>query len=696
MGELQNKIRALWLAERARWILWVPVLLGLGIGWYFSLASEPPLWPLAATTAALLALAALSRGKRHAVTAMAFAAALVALGMGVAAWRTLQVAAPVLQEQLWPQQVTGTVAEITHRPDSTRLTLRDVRIEHLAPEETPYLVTVSLRGTIRTGVGLGDAIRIRAGFFPPPKPVFPGSYAFNRHFYFQRIGATGYAVGKTQPEIVLKAQEADGFMGWLAQERLAIAAWLMEKMGPREGAVAAALMVGEQRAIPDDIYESMRQSGLVHILSISGMHLTLAAGIFFFAVRMLLACIAPLALRYDGKKLAAFIALLGTLAYLLLAGAPIPAQRSFVMVALVLGAVMLSRKVTPIRSLALAALLILLFAPESLLNPGFQLSFAATLAILAYYEHWMERRESVPPEEWTWKQRQARFWGGVLATSVVATLATTPYILHHFEGLPVYSVLANLAVTPLASFWIMPLVVLVLVTLPFGLAGVFLPALKWGIAAMLLTAEKIHHAPYAVIDLPPLPVEALVVITLGGLWLCLWQMRWRWLGLAPIVLGLCSLAFYQPPQMVISADGKKIALRTTPEQVVMLRGQRSGFMQDGWRRFLRSPAFDLRRKAAEEALRCDDTGCIYRQNGTEVAFSRHRSTLAEDCRLSDMVITPEWSSYRDTRGICKGTRLFDRAWLAKVQGAAFWLDGEEVRIRTVRETLGNRPWSGAD
>jgi competence protein ComEC len=694
VGDLQNKIRAIWYAERARWILWLPVLLGCGVGWYFALENEPSLSLLTIATLCGVALTLTAHRMRHATWACLMLAGLCVLGgMTLAAWRTAYIAAPIIEHPLYPQMVTGRVVEITTRPDTSRLTLADAHIDALKGAAAPEYITISLRQHVNPDVALGDVVRIKAGFFPPPLPSIPGGYAFNRHFFFKQIGAMGYAVGKTQPEVMQKAQTTDTFGGWIARKRHQIATWLMHEMGMREGSVAAALMVGEAKAIPEDVYEAMRQSGLVHVLSISGLHLTLAAGIFFVSIRYVLAWIPAISLRYDSKKIAAVMALLGTFMYLLIAGMPISAQRSFVMVALVLCAVMLSRTVTPMRSLCLAGFLILVAAPESLLNPGFQLSFAATMAILAYYEHWLQVSYRHPPEEWTWLRKQQRFWGGIIMTSVVATLATTPFILHHFDGFPVYSVLANLLVSPLVSFVIMPLVVLALVLLPLGMAGWLLLPLKWCIATMTYIAEWVLGLPHAVIDLPPLGSEATAVVALGGLWLCLWQTRWRYMGLVAIAAGCASLFFYQAPDMIISADGKKIAVRTAPDRVVMLKGQRDGFAQDSWKRFLRVDALHLRRDASEDVLRCDDMGCIYRWNTQEIALASHRAALEEDCRNADVVITSQWASYHDTRKLCEQTQLFDKHWLAKMRGAAFWITADGITHRTVLETLGNRPWS---
>ncbi|MCH2547030.1 MAG: ComEC family competence protein [Alphaproteobacteria bacterium] len=694
MEELQNKFLSIWYAERPRWILWIPVFIGTGVGIYFSLPNEPSLPPLWLSVFAFALLAYWGfYNQKTLLGNSAILAMCIALGLSVAAQRTAYIAAPIIERQLYPQTITGVVAEITTRPETTRLTLENAVIKSLSHEDTPKYITVSLRSHADKAIELGDKIELRAGFFPPPKPVIAGGFAFHRHFFFKQIGAMGYAIGSDQPKILIKARDSTSIASQILQKRHDIAQWLIQHMSKREGAVAAALMVGESRAIPPDIYESMRQSGLVHVLSISGMHLTLAAGIFFFSARLIFAAIPQFAARCDTKKYAAIVALIGTFIYLLLAGMPISAQRSFVMVALVLSAVMISRTVTPVRSLCMAATLLLVFTPESLLNPGFQLSFAATLAILAYYERWIETRNKLLPEEWNWKQKQKQFWNGIVATSTVATFATMPFILHHFEGLPLYSVLANLVVMPLASFWIMPMVVLVLVTLPLGIAGWFLPVLKWGISMMLAMAQWIVTLPYAILDTPPLSTPWLVVITFGGLWLCLWQTRWRYLGVVPMLAGLMSLGFYHPPDMVISADAKKIAVRTSPDTITMLRGQRRGFTQDGWKRFLRTESYELLRKANSKHIRCDDRGCIYTWNGQEIAFSYHRATLQEDCAKSDMVITPLWPAYYDTQSFCGHTKLYDKSWLAKMQGVSFWITPERIHYKSVLETLGNRPWS---
>lgn len=694
MRQLQSKMREFLLTERSRWILWVPVCFGVGIGLYFLLPQEPPLWMLAgiAGGAVLLMTGALWKGRGVVVCAVLTLAALGALN---AAWRTARVDAPIIAEKMDFGIVEGVVEEITPRPDDTRLLLRVIRFDRLPPEHTPRKVSITLRGKLeKDSLHLGDTVRVKAGFFPPPLPAVPGGFQFNRHFYFQQVGANGYSFGG-KPEVLARAEAQGGVFAAIAEIRQQVFNELTGAMDGRAGPVAAALTMGEQRAIPEEVFEQMRDSGLAHVLSISGLHLALAAGIFFFGLRLLFAAVPALTLHHNAKKIAAAIALLGSFAYLLLAGWPIPAQRSYVMVALVLLAVLFDRQVTPIRSLALAAMGILLFIPESVLNPSFQLSFAATLALVAYYEHWREREPAEPaPGRRSAVRRFLRYWWDIVVTSAAATAATTPFILHHFEGFPIYSVLGNLLSLSIVSFWIMPVIVLFLLLWPLGLARWLLPILEAGIHAMLAMAQWVAGLPYAVVDAPPLSMGALVLCAAGGLWLCLWQGKPRHVGWLPIAAGLMSLAWYQPPDMFIGDDGSKIAVRAGAEKMVMLQGRSEGFQQDQWLRFAQVESF-ARRSKSEDTVRCDALGCRWRWNGQEVAITQEREALWEDCGEARLVVTPEWSVRKVQ---CKAL-LFDRARLQREGGAVFWLEPEDIRYRTVRQAIGDRPWTrrlGAD
>lgn len=692
MRRMQRKILELLLSERDRWVLWTPVFFGLGIGIYFALGFEPNRNTLMGICTVIFAAIVLFR--RAAFLPMLVVFALVSAGALTASFRTESVAAPALREAIPFAVVEGKIDEIVPREKDTRLVLSQVRFERLPAEETPAKVSVILRGLNHAdALHQGDTIRVKAGFFPPPLPAYPDGYQFNRHYYFQGIGATGYSFGTAPPEVLKAAQQETGAAAMLAQIRQRILTQFLQEMGAEAGSVAAALTMGEQRAIPEHVFDAMRDSGLAHILSISGLHMALAAGIFFVSTRFLLTLAPSFALRVNTKKLAACAALLGAFVYLLLSGMPIPAQRSYLMIALVLLAVAFDRQVTPMRSLALAAMLVLIFIPESVLNPSFQLSFAATAGLVAYYEFWRERRgrntEEIP------KKRRAflRYWLDIVATSAIATVATMPFILHHFAGFPIYSVLGNLLTLTLVSFWIMPIIVLLLLLLPFGLEGWLILPLKYGVIGMIRIGEWVASLPNAVVDIPPLSVGWLAVCALGGLWLCLWRGRWRDVGWIGVIAGFISLLFYQPPDVLLSEDGKKIAVRSGEDGMWMLRGRPEGFQQEQWLRFARVASFEKAPKQpVDGALACDAHGCRYAWAAETLSFVYDREALQEDCAESDLIIVPEWSVYGNPRKRCEA-KILDRRWLLNAGGAAIRMTDEGMHIRTVRDATGQRPWS---
>lgn len=688
---MQNKIREFWLKERPQWILWVPVFFGLGCGLYFRLHAEPELWqPLMIAILAMVVAALTAWRKLWWIAVPAVLVMLVAGGMAIATQRTASIAAPILYSELWPRTVVGTVETITYQPDKTRLVLSDVMMEHISPDTTPHKATLSLRGT-DYALAIGDEIEAYAGFFPPPKPAFPEGFQFNRHFFFKQIGAVGYGVGNNAISRITPTNEQGSVRDIINTWRFTLAEELRREMGEREGAVAAALTMGDGKSIPEEVREAMRAAGLAHVLAISGMHLGLVAGILFFLIRFVLVCLPGFALHRNAKKWAAFIALFGAAGYLAMAGFPISAQRAYVMVALVLLAVLLDRFVSPLRSLALAAMLILIIMPEAILTPSFQLSFAATLGILAYYEQWRVKQfqeNAEPKMGFGWKLR--RFWGGIIITSVLATGATLPFILHHFDSFPTFSLAGNLLVLPLLSFVIMPLIVALLAFMPLGLHGWLFPPLKAAIGLMLDAATWVANWPLAELVLPPLSTSGLLVVVAGGLWLCLWRERWRHAGWPVMVAGLVSIAFYQPPDVILSNDGKKLALRVGVHAAIMLHGRSAGFTQDQWLRYMQVHAFDRLSEHKDAPITCDELGCVYDYEGVKLAISTHRAGVNADCRRADLVLTPEWTVFDRTP--CRA-QLFDRSWLEHQEGAALWLAQGTWRYETVRQHLGTRPWN---
>jgi competence protein ComEC len=565
--------------ERERWLLWAPVSFGIGVGVYFGLASEPP----ALTGISIFAAAGLVSWRLRANLVLALVLlgiAIGAAGFAAAQLRTHLVAAPVLEKSYGPAGVTGSVVRIEPRPDGPRVTLEQVSLNRIDAEATPALVRIKLRrGDI---VDIGDRIDVFAKLSPPSAPASPGAYDFQRRSWFQGLGAVGFAMGRVRPGAG-GMEESWSPVLFMTALRLRMSARIRTALPGESGAIAAALMTGDRSAISQESLDSMRDSGLAHLLAISGLHLGLVATTLFFGLRALLALSERLTLRHAIKKWAAVAAMAGSFAYLLLAGATVPTQRAFVMTGLVLLAVLLDRQAISMRLVAWAAMIILAIAPESMLGASFQMSFAAVVALVAFYEAFRARFRVVRMAAGhAIAGRIALYAGGVAATTVIASFATGLIALHHFARIAVFGLPANMLAVPLTALWIMPWAVIAAVLMQLGLDGLPLVLMGWGIDGLLWIAGGISAWPGAVRPVAALPVGGLILVALGGLWLCLWRRRWRHAGLLVMLAGLASPWMLQGPDILVSDDGRLMAVRTADGRLSLSERRRERRVAEDW------------------------------------------------------------------------------------------------------------------
>lgn len=591
--------------EGERRILWLPVPVGAGIACYFTLLFEPPLWwglALCLTFAFML----VAGWRNGALRIALFGLLLAAAGFTAAQWRTEWVKTPVLPGKTEHVEISGRIVDVSVTPKGGKMVLDSVFIEDLEPEETPGRISIALRkydDSLLTGQWVG----MRAGLYPPPDPAYPGGFDFTRHFYFRGIGAMGYAL---PPVDLMDEGElgANDWRLWLSNLRHTLTGRFMGAMSEPNGAIAAAFITGDTRAIPEEINEAMRVSGLYHLLAVSGMNLVLVSGIIFFTVRLMIALIPALALRVNAKKWSAGAALIGSLLYLFLAGSPISAQRAYVMVALFLTAILLDRDASPMRSLMVAAFFILLVQPESLIHAGFQLSFAATVALIAFFE-WCHHMWDKGRDEQTFFWRARFYIFSVFFTSLVAGLATAAFSIYHFQTFSTYGLLANMLVVPLVSFLMMPFALLALFVMPLNLEYYVLLPVDSGVRWMLEIANWVTGLPHATLHASPMPSWGIGVIALGGLWFLLWQTRWRWLGLPFIALGFATLYHPHYPDVLVNADRKYIAARLSDGRWALIKGRSGNMTVEQWQEYLGIEAFV---KKPDEALlqRCEAGACV--------------------------------------------------------------------------------------
>lgn len=671
------------MTERDRWPLWLPIFLGLGISLYFAAPSEPPLWLGGTALAGTLVLAWVGR-KHPQTTLAAIAAVTVALGFCAAQVRTAQVAAPVLERPTGTTRLQGVVAEVEAMAGGgQRITLDDVVVAVDGARPT----RVRVRGRDETPVRVGARVALDAQLMPPPQPSAPGAFDFARHAWFQGLGAIGSARGV--PEVV-EEQAEGGLVTSLNDLRNRISRRILSVLpADGTGAVATALVTGETAAIPRGVLDDYRDSGLAHILSISGLHMSLAAGLVFFVVRGGLALVPAVALRRPIKKWAAAVALLTTFFYMMLAGAPVPAQRSFLMTGIVLVAVLLDRVALSMRLVAWAAALVLLLAPEALVGPSFQMSFAAVAALIAAYEVLSPRLAGWKAEHPGWLAAGGHYVLGVVLSTLIAGSATALYGAYHFNRFAVWSVVSNAVAVPLSGI-AMPFAALGLLLMPLGLDEWAWVPMGWAVAAVNWVAKVVAHWPAAALTLPVLPLWGMLTFTLGFCWLVLWRRRWRLWGILPMVIGLGSMALDRPPDILVDGRGYSMAVRTADGGLLINRGGR--ILRETWTRRAGPEArerWPRKGRSNDGRLACDALGCVYRVDALQVALVREEGGIEAACAGAQVVI-----SAVPLRDACRGAAVVvDRFDLWRRGAHAVWLAADGARLESVAEWQGERPWS---
>lgn len=564
-----------------RWVLWAPVCFGLGAAAYLEASLEPPVAVLALLTAGFGgAWWRLRAGPSRLVAVLAALCTFGAAGVLAGKVRSDRVAAPIVTGERAPRQVQGFVVDIVSPgAGGPRLLIAPVRIVGLSPEDTPHRIRV----TVDTlDVVPGDPIQLRTILGPPPPPAAPGAYDFARDAWFNSVGAVGFSLGEIRvarldrPPIRLGAVMAINAFRWHLAKRI------IARMGPESGGIGAAMVTGHETWITSEQTEAMRASGLAHILSISGLHMAIVGGFVFGLTRLAIAAWPWLALRAPGKKIAAVAGLLAVLVYLVISGAPPPAERAAITASVAFAAILFDRQAVTLHGLAVAALIILVMQPEAAGGPGFQMSFAATAALIALAEAWQRpTREIAVP--WPIRAIQAAMaWLAVsVGASFVAGLATGPFAMQHFNRVALWGLPANLIVAPLSSFVIMPFLALGTALEGAGLGGPFLRIAGWGVNAMVAVARQFEAIGGQAL-IASAPAFTLVIAFLGVMMLCLWSGRTRWLGL-PMALAVVLWPRPPPPDIWIAADGTAAAVRLGPTAVV-LRPQGRRFGVDLWSR----------------------------------------------------------------------------------------------------------------
>ncbi len=569
-----------------------------------------------------------------------------------------------------------------------RLLLRDVDIWKYPPALNPVRIRLSVR-TQAGGIEPGDRISVKAVLSPPPRPVFPGGYDFARYAFFQKIGAVGYAISPVR----IKAKNTNG-ESLISRVRHIATRRIHNGIASEESAyVAAAMLTGKRAGLGMQTMSHIRDAGIAHLLSISGLHLAIVCTTVFACVRSFFALIPAIALRHNTKKWGAVVALLAGFAYLLIAGSPVPAQRSYIMAALFFLCILWDRISIPMRPIAWAALAVLILAPESVMGPSFQMSFAAVIALVAFYE--IIKRQTWLPERRSLSARFLWYVAGVVGSSLVAGMATAPYSIAHFGTYALYGILGNLFAVPLSGIVIMPAGAAALALMPIGLEQAPLWVMGKAIDIMLRYAKWVSSLPHAAVSLPTLDSAALLLITLGGLWLCLWQRAVRLLGVLPVCAGIVAAFLRAEPDIIVDERGKLFAVRAADGTLLFSTRIPARYARNQWQvHDGQKHAPKLSEAPAESShATCTAETCAYINRGIRAVFLLPDAILGAEamqqlCRDADIFI-----AMNSDDASCSTAKYVITSRALRRRGThALWLGGDII-VRTVEGERGQRPWT---
>jgi competence protein ComEC len=683
ISALHGELERLLEAERAQLPPWVVVGFGIGIGAWFALDWQSE-WLAFLCIGAALSLIGFLLLEGRVGRALGWFALAATIGCAL-----------VWERSAWVEQPR------LHRPVVTEVAGRVRSVDHLAAKQTtrlllepsdrslPPLVRVSIDDDkLPEGIAARAQVRMRARLAPPPPMALPGTYDFARDAWFKGIGAVGKTLGEVRVDVPAKPRGVD-------KVRTRLREHISASLPSSSAGIAVALATGDQNSVSEDDAEAMRRSGLTHLLSVSGLHIAAVVAFAMLLSLKLLALSERLALRFNLVLVSAGVAAAAGIAYTLLTGAQVPTVRSCVAALLILLGIALGREAISIRLVAAGALIVLIFRPEAIAGASFQMSFAAVTAIVALHSTQWSRRLFQRRDEGL-PARFVRAAAATVATGLAVELALIPMALFHFHRSGLYGVGANIVAIPLTTFVIMPL----------EAGALLLDALGWGkpmwllcgaaIDGLLWLAHTVSSAKGAVAMLPSMPVWAFGLMIGGGIWLCLWNTRIRLFGIAPFMIGAVAAAMAPAPDLLITGDGRHLAVVSGDGTPLILRDRAGDYIKD-----LLAEASGFDGDVADLGSRpysdCSKDACIavIAKGGDEWHILATRSsyqidwkTLTEACARADIAL----SDRRLPRGCTPRWLKLDRVALARTGGVAVYF-GRQPRIETVADRVGVHPWA---
>ncbi len=665
--------------EQPRWFLWLPVLLGIGIVVYFQLPQEISIWWTLGVIESIIFAAILCRYHIKALYVL-MVISIVVLGFTNIQLQSEYLSKKKIKTETMETYISGMIEKIDYNYRGfQRFLLKDTT--NFEKDKQFGRVKVSTRQKT-SKLKVGQCVEMAAKIMPAGLPVMIGGYQFDRKAYFEKIDANGYALSWAyETDCDNKVGLKEKFNFFIDNLRSKINAHIHQILPASEAGITSAIVAGEQGVINREIIQNYRDSGLAHFLSISGLHMTMIAGLMFFFVRLFMALIPPLALRYDSKKPAAVMAILISIFYLFISGAQIPAQRAFIMNLIVLIGVLIGRKAISMRTICWAAMFVLILSPQAIIGASFQMSFAAVVALIAFYEKYagtLQRFLRGNPDSGKMVKFFRYIWAyliGILVADFIASLATTPFAIYHFNKIAVYTSITNLLSGPIIGLVIMPFVLIALILMPFGLDVLPLKIVGWGVGLVNDITTYVAALPHAGYQVLSMPTWGFAAIILGGLWLCLWNMPWRKWGTIAIIIGILSIFTVKTPDVMVDNEASLLAVKDEEGDLVILPARGNYFTKQMWLE-----------KTANKKLDKKEQQKLYQiYKGKKV----DKSWLDLECDKKSCLYKNRVRFYKDKRLEIDG-KNFDTY---QAGGASLYFDGDKIKIKTVRDFIGSRFWN---
>ncbi|MDA5093962.1 ComEC/Rec2 family competence protein [Aliiroseovarius sp. KMU-50] len=665
--------------ERGRFLHWVPVFLAIGIGVYFQLPVELGRYAYAGLGLLVALLGLVSVRWPWGVGPLVWGVVLVAAGLLLAAARAHYVAAPVLDFRYYGPVEGRIIAVDRSQKDAMRLTLDQVRLTDTALDRVPKKVRISLYGKEPYAPAIGQRVAITAHLSGPNGPVEPGGFDFQRMAWFRGIGAVGYS---RNPVVLMARPDGHGVGVQITRLRMALSAWVREILPGETGAFAAAITTGDRSSMSRATLDALRGSNLAHLLAISGLHMGLLTGFVYQAARYLMALSPSVALHRPTKKIAAVLAMLAGAFYLLLSGGNVATERAYIMVATMLIGVLFDRRALSLRAVAMAAVIVLVLHPEALTEPGFQMSFAATTALVSVFGWIGQFRGRFGPR---WVQPIM----AVVLSSAVAAAATAPVAAAHFNQVSHFGLIANLLSVPLMGMLIMPAAVLAALLGPFGLGWLAIKLMALPIDWIIGVAYHVSSMEGAIGYVAQPPPTALPAVAVGGALIVLLSGREKIVGAALVVIGGVLWTNVDRPPVLISQTGGLVGvLKENGRALSKLKGD--GFAASVW---LENDGAPLPQSEAYAlgAFR-GDNGVSRSQIGAaslvHLSGKLGSTQLNEVCGMASLVVMNRYAD--QSTGECW---VIDAEYLRHTGAIALWPELNGWRIETARARQGDRLWT---